>query len=133
MTAQLGFVVDELSTDPWCAIALDGAREKAWEHGFTISAAVTRGDLEMEQAVQAQMAAQPVQIEQPNPDDPLAAEKANRDAQRANMAAQQANRDAQRKMQAEMAEEEPASTSGWPVPTNTLMAPSSRRTTVVSW
>src|SRR5438552_3249232 len=56
----IGFLVDELSTDPWCAIALDGAREKAWEHGLTISAAVTRGDVEMEQAVQAQMAAQPL-------------------------------------------------------------------------
>jgi LacI family transcriptional regulator len=56
----VGFVVDELSTDPWCAIALDGAREKAWEHGLTISAAVTRGDAEMEQAVQAQFEGQPL-------------------------------------------------------------------------
>lgn len=56
----IGFVVDELSTDPWCAIAMDGAREKAWEHGLTISAAVTRGDVEMEQAVHSQMEAQPL-------------------------------------------------------------------------
>ena len=56
----IGFVVDELSTDPWCAIAMDGAREKAWEHGLTISAAVTRGDAEMEQAVHAQMEGQPL-------------------------------------------------------------------------
>jgi LacI family transcriptional regulator len=56
----IGFVVDEMSTDPWCAIALDGAREKAWEHGLTISAAVTRGDAEMEEAVQAQLAGQPL-------------------------------------------------------------------------
>ncbi len=58
--SMIGFVVDELSTDPWCAIAMDGAREKAWEHGLTISAAVTRGDGEMEQAVHAQMAGQPL-------------------------------------------------------------------------
>jgi LacI family transcriptional regulator len=58
--AAIGFVVNEISTDPWCAIAMDGAREKAWEHGLTISAAVTRGDAEMEQAVLTQMAAQPL-------------------------------------------------------------------------
>jgi LacI family transcriptional regulator len=56
----IGFVVDELSTDPWCAAAMDGAREKAWEHGLTISAAVTRGNAEMEQAVLAQMESQPL-------------------------------------------------------------------------
>jgi len=56
----IGFVVNEMSTDPWCAIALDGAREKAWEHGLTVSAAVTRGDAEMEEAVLAQMTAQPL-------------------------------------------------------------------------
>src|SRR5579883_1197090 len=58
--ATIGFVVNELSTDPWAAIAMDGARDKAWEHGLTISAAVTRGDAEMEQAVLAQMASQPL-------------------------------------------------------------------------
>src|SRR5579872_5320127 len=58
--ATIGFVVNELSTDPWTAIAMDGARDKAWEHGLTISAAVTRGDAEMEQAVLAQMTAQPM-------------------------------------------------------------------------
>ena len=56
----IGFVVNEISTDPWCAIAMNGARELAWEHGLTISAAVTRGDAEMEEAVLAQMAAQPL-------------------------------------------------------------------------
>jgi LacI family transcriptional regulator len=56
----IGFVADELSTDPWCAIALDGIREKAWEHGLTVSVALTRSDVEMEQAVHAQMAAQPL-------------------------------------------------------------------------
>jgi LacI family transcriptional regulator len=56
----IGFVVNEISTDPWTAVAMDGARDKAWEHGLTISAAVTRGDAEMEQAVLAQMMAQPL-------------------------------------------------------------------------
>lgn len=58
--AAIGFVCNEISTDPWCALAMDGAREKAWEHGLTINAAVTRGDAEIEQAVFAQMAAQPL-------------------------------------------------------------------------
>jgi LacI family transcriptional regulator len=56
----IGFVVNEISTDPWTAIAMDGARDTAWEHGLTISAAVTRGDVEMEQAVLAQMTMQPL-------------------------------------------------------------------------
>ncbi len=56
--SAIGFVVDEISADPWCAIALDGAREKAWERGLTLQVAVTRGDAEMEQAVHAQMAGQ---------------------------------------------------------------------------
>jgi LacI family transcriptional regulator len=56
----IGFMVDEMSTDPWCAIALDGAREKAWEHGLTVSVAVTRGDGEMEQAAHAQFRNQPL-------------------------------------------------------------------------
>ncbi len=58
--AAIGFMVDEMSTDPWCAMALDGAREKAWEHGLTISVAVTRGDAEMEQAAHAQFLQQPL-------------------------------------------------------------------------
>ncbi len=56
----IGFLVNELSTDPWMAIALDGAREKAWAHGLTISVAVTRGDPEMEQAAIKQMLSQPL-------------------------------------------------------------------------
>ncbi len=55
----IGFVVNEMSTDPWCAIALDGAREKAWEHGLTLAVAVTRGDAELEKAVFDQMEARP--------------------------------------------------------------------------
>lgn len=56
----IGFMVDEMATDPWCAIALDGVREKAWEHGLTVSVAVTRGDREMEEAAQELFAKQPL-------------------------------------------------------------------------
>jgi len=51
----IGFVVDEMSTDPWMALALDGARERAWANGLTISVAVTRGDVEMEHALMERM------------------------------------------------------------------------------
>lgn len=49
----IGVMVDELSTDPWCAIALDGIRAKAAEHGLIVSVAVTQGDADLEQAVHA--------------------------------------------------------------------------------
>ena len=45
---SIGFVCDEISTDPWTAIGLDGVREKAWEHGLTVTVMVTRGDADME-------------------------------------------------------------------------------------
>ncbi len=59
-TMALGVVVNEISTDPWMALALDGAREKAWEYGLTLSVAVTRGDAEMEQAVLSRIISQPL-------------------------------------------------------------------------
>lgn len=58
--AAIAFVCDEISTDPWTAIELDGVREKAWEQGLTVSVGVTRGDAEMEQAVLARVTAQPL-------------------------------------------------------------------------
>jgi LacI family transcriptional regulator len=51
----IGVMVDELSTDPWCAIALDGIRQKATEYGVTVSIAVTQGDPDMELAAHAQL------------------------------------------------------------------------------
>jgi len=57
---MIGFMVDEMSTDPWCAIALDGIREKAWEFGLTVSVAVTQGDAEMEQAAHLRFLDQPL-------------------------------------------------------------------------
>jgi LacI family transcriptional regulator len=57
---SLGFVCDEISTDPWTAIGLDGVREKAWEHGLTVTVMVTRGDADMEAAALAHLASQPL-------------------------------------------------------------------------
>ena len=56
----IGFVVDELSTDPWMAIAFDGVREKAWEFGLTVNLAVTRGDPDMEEQVLGLLTRQPL-------------------------------------------------------------------------
>ena len=58
--STVGFVCDEISTDPWTSIAFDGVRAKAWEHGFTVTVMATRGDAEMERATLAQMALQPL-------------------------------------------------------------------------
>lgn len=57
---SIGFVCDEISTDPWTAMGLDGVREKAWERGLTVTVMVTRGDAEMEAAALAQLATQPL-------------------------------------------------------------------------
>ncbi len=56
----IGFVCDELSTDPWTAIGLDGVREKAWAHGLTVTVMATRGDADMEAAALAQLAELPL-------------------------------------------------------------------------
>ena len=56
----IGFVCDELSTDPWTAIGLDGVREKAWAQGLTVTVMATRGDADMEAAALAQLAALPL-------------------------------------------------------------------------
>jgi LacI family transcriptional regulator len=58
--AAIGFICDEISTDPWTAIGLDGVREKAWERGLTVMVMATRGDADMESAALAQLAAQPL-------------------------------------------------------------------------
>jgi LacI family transcriptional regulator len=58
--SSIGFVCDELSTDPWTAIGLDGVREKAWEQGLTVTVMATRGDADMEAAALAQLGAQPL-------------------------------------------------------------------------
>lgn len=44
----IGFLIDEISTDPWMAIALDGLREKAAASGLDIMTFVTSGDADAE-------------------------------------------------------------------------------------
>jgi LacI family transcriptional regulator len=56
----IAVVVDELTTDPWCAISIDSIRDKAWENGLAMQVSVTRGDPEIEEAVFAQLAGQPL-------------------------------------------------------------------------
>jgi len=58
--ATIGFICDEISTDPWTSIGFDGVREKAWERGLTVTVAVTRGDVDMEAAALEQLASQPL-------------------------------------------------------------------------
>ena len=58
--ASIGFICDEISTDPWTAIGLDGVREKAWERGLTVTVMTTRGDADMESAALARLTAQPL-------------------------------------------------------------------------
>ena len=56
----IGFVADEISTDPWCAMQLDAVREKAWEHGLTVTAGVSHGDPELEAALLERMLREPL-------------------------------------------------------------------------
>ena len=43
-TRMIAFVADEVSTDPWMALAFDGARERALEYGVTTKLFITRGE-----------------------------------------------------------------------------------------
>ncbi|MBP7002528.1 MAG: LacI family DNA-binding transcriptional regulator [Amaricoccus sp.] len=45
---RIGFIADEISTDPWCALQLDAVREKAWEAGMTVVAGVSHSDAGLE-------------------------------------------------------------------------------------
>jgi LacI family transcriptional regulator len=56
----IAFVVDEMSTDPWMALAMDGIREKAWERGIAVLSAATRGNSEAEQAIFRQLLSEQV-------------------------------------------------------------------------
>ena len=58
-TSPIAFFCDEISTDPWAAVALNGVSEKAWEYGLSVTATVTHGDPEIEAAAFAQLAARP--------------------------------------------------------------------------
>jgi LacI family transcriptional regulator len=59
-SSVIGFLSDEISTDPWCAMQLDALREKAWAHGLTVNACVSHSDPELEEALLAQLLRQPL-------------------------------------------------------------------------
>ena len=46
--AVIGFVADEIATDPWIALAYDGAREKALSYGYSVCLAIARDDPDAE-------------------------------------------------------------------------------------
>jgi LacI family transcriptional regulator len=56
----IGFIADEISTDPWCALQLDAVREKAWQHGLTVTASISHSDRELEEALLAEFDRQPL-------------------------------------------------------------------------
>jgi LacI family transcriptional regulator len=58
--STIGFLADEIATDPWCAMQLDAVREKAWEHGLTVTAGVSHGDPDLERALLQEMLAGPL-------------------------------------------------------------------------
>ncbi len=55
----IGFIADEVTTDPWTPLIFEGAREKALEFGVTMTMAVIRGESDMESQLIDQMAQQP--------------------------------------------------------------------------
>jgi LacI family transcriptional regulator len=57
-SSVIGFIADEISTDPWCALQLDAVREKAWEHQLTVAASVSHNDAALEEALIDQFAGQ---------------------------------------------------------------------------
>ena len=58
--STIGFLADEIATDPWCALQLEAVREKAWEHGLTVTASVSHGDPELERTILRDMLAEPL-------------------------------------------------------------------------
>jgi LacI family transcriptional regulator len=55
----IGYLIDEISTSPHPVVSMDGARDAAWQHGYTIQIAVTRGNAEQEAAAIASLQATP--------------------------------------------------------------------------
>jgi LacI family transcriptional regulator len=56
----IGFVVDELASDPWMSLAFEGARTKAEEFGLTMMLAVTGEEREQVNEVFERMTSQPL-------------------------------------------------------------------------
>ena len=55
----IGFIADEVATDPWTPMIFEGARQKALEYGVTMSMAVVRGKGELAQQLIDQMSQPP--------------------------------------------------------------------------
>lgn len=55
----IAFLADEIMADPWCAMQLEGLREKAWEHGLTVTAHLSHGDPDLERSLLERIAADP--------------------------------------------------------------------------
>ena len=55
----IGFVADELTTDPWMALAFEGARERALEYGYVVCLTLGRGDAEGELMALEQISGRP--------------------------------------------------------------------------
>ncbi|MXN64033.1 substrate-binding domain-containing protein [Stappia sp. GBMRC 2046] len=55
----IGFVADEVATDPWTPLIFEGAREKALEYGVTMTMAVLRGEGDLKSQLIDQMSKQP--------------------------------------------------------------------------
>jgi LacI family transcriptional regulator len=56
----IGFVVDELASDPWMSLAFEGARSKAEEYGLTLMLTVAGEEREQVDEAFGQMASQPL-------------------------------------------------------------------------
>jgi LacI family transcriptional regulator len=56
----IGFLADEVTTDPWMALAFEGARERALEYGINVCLWATRGDPDIEAMVINQIGQQPL-------------------------------------------------------------------------
>ncbi|MFC0008728.1 LacI family DNA-binding transcriptional regulator [Devosia nitrariae] len=55
MQSTVVFIADELSTDPWMALAFQGVRDKALEFGINACLAVSHGEINIETVVASQM------------------------------------------------------------------------------
>ena len=56
----IGFVTDEITTDPWMALAFDGARERGLQDGYTVCLTVVRGAPDAEVLALDQIVQQPL-------------------------------------------------------------------------
>lgn len=48
---SIAFIIDEISVGPHGVLQLDGARDAAWSHRFTVNAHVTRANSSLEEAI----------------------------------------------------------------------------------